>query len=113
MRRPGLISPDGFAITVQIIIPLSSTSIDMSLRIYILRGYDLETDTADLPYRVTRGINPGKAGRDREVGDDEEIEERKREEGKKREIPKECSWSRKISTDRTHAYVRAHTRRRF
>lgn len=50
-RRAGLISPDGFAITVQIIIPLSSTSIDMSLRIYILRGYDLETDTADLPYR--------------------------------------------------------------
>lgn len=64
-RRPSLISPDGFAITVQIIIPLSSTSIDMSLRIYILRGYDLETDTADLPYRVTRGINPGKAERDK------------------------------------------------
>jgi len=79
--RPGLISPDGFAITVQIIIPLSSTSIDMSLRIYILRGYDLETDTVDLPYRVTRGINPGKAGRDREVGDDEETK-REKERGK-------------------------------
>lgn len=84
-RRPGLISPDGFAITVQIIIPLSSTSIDMSLRIYILRGYDLETDTADLPYRVTRGINPGKAGWDRKVGNDEETEEGEREGERERE----------------------------
>lgn len=39
-RRLGLISPDGFAITVQIIIPLPSTSIDMSHRIYIFHGYD-------------------------------------------------------------------------
>lgn len=85
-----------------------------------MRGYDLETDTADLPYRVTRGINPGKAGWDREVGDDEETErereerervrEREKERGEERNSQRECSWSRKISTDRTHmhTYVRAH-----
>lgn len=61
-RRPGLISPDGFAITVQIIIPLPSTSIDISLRIYILRGYDPKPTPPTFPIPSNPGINPGKAG---------------------------------------------------
>jgi len=81
----------------------------MSLRIYILRGYDLETDTADLPYRVTRGINPGKAGWDREekVGDDEEIEggrERERE----REIPKESVHGAEKYRQIAHMHIYVH-----
>lgn len=109
-----MISPDGFAITVQIIIPLSSRSIDMSLRIYILHGYDLETDTADLPYRVTRGINPGKAGWDREVGDDEETEREKevieKGEGKREKFPKRVFMEQK-NIDRSHTCIHtcAHT----
>lgn len=62
-RRPGLILPDRFAITVQIIIPLPSTSIDMSLRIYILHGYDLEARHRRPSLPSNPGINPGKAGR--------------------------------------------------
>lgn len=111
-RRPGLILPDRFAITVQIIIPLPSTSIDMSLRIYILRGYDLETDTADLPYRVTRGINPGEAGQDREVRDDEENEERKKEretrEGGKERNSRRVFMEQK-NIDRSCVRARTHT----
>jgi len=95
----------------------------MSLRIYILRGYDLETDTVDLPYRVTRGINPGKAGRDREVGDDEEIKREKergkwkeRERDRKRENernPKESVHGAEKYRQISHTCIHARTRRRF
>lgn len=40
----------------------------MSLWIYILHGYDLEADTADLPYRVTPELTQAKQD-GREVGD--------------------------------------------
>lgn len=91
---PGLISPDGFAITVQIIIPLPSTSIDMSLRIYILRGYDPEPTPPTFPTPSNPGINPGKAGwcGRMVVGDDKERQ--RRTSGQEREggtVPKECS----------------------
>lgn len=107
-----MISSDRFAITVQIIIPLPSTSIDMSLWIYILHGYDLEADTADLPYRVTPELTQAKqdGGRQKEKG---------REKERDRDSQSEYSWSRKISTDcalaRAHAHPHAHVckERRF
>lgn len=114
-RRPSLISLDGFAITVQIIIPLSSASIDMSLRIYILRGYDLETDTVDLPFPS----NPAEltqAKQDREVGDTEETEREKWKRGRERERdnPKRVFMQQKnIDRSRTCIYVCARTRHRF